>query len=190
MLDRALAFLLLAALAVMATLAIGLGLGALAEADIVIAAEVVERLAVESGVLSPVARLLLAAGGGLVLVVTVLLLWRVVHPAHEAPAPYLVTQDALGVVTITPSALNTVAEVVGRSFRGFQALECSTQQTETGDVAVRCRLRMHPEAKLAADAASFREQLRTELEQRTGLQVALVDVEMSYGQSTVRRRVS
>lgn len=110
--------------------------------------------------------------------------------SHGKSSGYLVREDESGVFTIQPNAIAAIAGHVGKSVGGIESVQCSSRQTMPGELEVRCRVVFRPNVPLDKTGQTYRDQVRTTIEEMTGLKVARLDLVASYksGRPSSERR--
>lgn len=126
------------------------------------------------------------AGAGVVLILSLLILYlQVTRRRGEGPM-YLLREDSLGTFRIRKDAIAAIARHVGGEISGVEEVICTAAQNESGDLVLTCRLQLRPVVDLVAAGRRFQETVKATVEEKTGLSVAQVDLETGY----VRRRAA
>jgi hypothetical protein len=131
------------------------------------------------------------AVAALVLIVCIYVMLRVFTGQGESPV-YRIREDESGELSIRKDAIVALSTYSGRSVPNVEEVVCRSRQVETGEIIVHCRLVVRAAVDLVATSEAFGAHLREEIEGKTGLKVAQVNIVANYRSSkppTGRRRV-
>jgi hypothetical protein len=103
---------------------------------------------------------------------------------HEG---YLVRDDDQGTFTVQPAAVAAIAAHVGQATPGVESVACTSRQNPEGQLIVRCKVLFRPGVPLEKTGDQYRETLRSQVEEMTGLKVFRLDLVAAYRTSRASR---
>jgi hypothetical protein len=104
------------------------------------------------------------------------------RPSHL----YLINSDELGALKITSEAVISLASYICMAITSIEKVVCICGQTESGALQLTCKLAIKPSANIVAVGEECKAELKSQIEEKTGLSIATINLETSYSRDSSR----